>query len=214
MYSFFKQETITDFSDDLIDAQYQDGFVATRLGKGIYNQLDSVRVPLTAFEPNSENRRILRKAENIEATLVSLSAFEYTWEIGKMAKTFYDEKFGEGIMSANKIKEMFTESEKSNMNSVFVFTQNGKTIGYCLAVETKTMVHYSYPFYDLTEISDNSMGMAMMMHAIMLAKEAGKEHIYLGSYKRYKMQFEGVEVYTEDSKWISGEEYKQINSDN
>ncbi len=212
MYNYFKQTSITDFSDQNIDTTYQEGFVATRLGKGIYNQLDSVRVPLESFKPNSENRRILRKSENLEVRLVRLADFEYNWKIGKLAKDFYDTKFEKGIISANKVKEMFTDSTKSNMNAVFVFTQAEKTIGYCLAVETKNMVHYSYPFYDLREITDNSMGMAMMVHAIMLAKELEKQYIYLGSYKKYKMQFDGVEVFLESEEWVLGKEYKMKNT--
>ncbi len=208
MYNFFKQQTITDFSDRTIDEMYQGGFVATRLGKGVFNQINSVRIPLTNFKPNSENRRILRKSENLQTQLVSLADFEYRWEIGKTAKDFYDTKFEKGIITVNKVKEMFTDSEKSNMNSVFVFTQDGKHVGYCLALETENIVHYSYPFYDIAKVRDNGMGMAMMMRAILLAQKSGKEYIYLGSYKRYKMQFDDVEVFTENGAWIRGDEYK------
>jgi len=41
---------------------------------------------------------------------------DYSWEIHSLGKEFYTKRFGDGTMSAAKIKEMFQEPEKSNMN--------------------------------------------------------------------------------------------------
>ena len=77
-------------------------------------------------------------------------------------------------------------------------------IGYCIAHETDEMIHYSYPFYDLTRASKD-MGMGMMTRALQYAKESGKKYLYLGSAQRpndtYKFQFEGIE-------WFDGKNWR------
>jgi arginyl-tRNA--protein-N-Asp/Glu arginylyltransferase len=54
------------------------------------------------------------------------------------------------------------------------------------------MVHYSYPFYDLSYQGSN-LGMGMMLKAIEYAKNHNLKYIYLGRvYKKesgYKLQF-------------------------
>jgi arginyl-tRNA--protein-N-Asp/Glu arginylyltransferase len=80
-----------------------------------------------------------------------------------------------------------------------------KKIGYCIALETREIIHYSYPFYQLTANSYQlppNLGLGMMLGAILYAKEHNKKHIYLGSFQRpsdvYKLQFKGLE-------WWDGE---------
>ncbi len=197
-YFRWNQKTITDFSDETIESLYNQGYVFTRIGKGVMDQTRSVRVDLETFEPSSENKRILRKTEEIKFTIAPLPTEHYTWEIGKMGKVFYGKKFGSGIFSANKIKELCTTAH--NFNALFVFS-NKDTVGYCIARSTKHIVHYSYPFYDLNYENKN-IGMGMMVRAVAFAKEEGKKYIYLGSFQRptdvYKLQFKGLE-------WFDGE---------
>lgn len=199
MYEYTDQKTLTNFSVEDIESHYDNGYVFTRLGKGIIHQVTSVRVYLADFELTSENRRILRKNESLKLYFNHLPLEEYSWKIGKMAKDFYDAKGGEGTMSVNKLKEMFTDRGKSNMNSAFKYNIDDTVIGYCLCHETGKMIHYSYPFYNL-KLNNPSLGMAMMLKAILWAEENNKKYIYLGSYNKYKLQFKGVEVF-KNSGW-------------
>lgn len=204
-YKKYKEQTITDFSDEHIESMYDQGFVFTRLGRGVMHQIDSVRVDLEQFEMSSENRRIFKKSEGLEMSFKTLDSFAYDWQIGKQAKDFYDTKFGAGIMSANKVREMFTDADKSNMNCAFVYVRPNhsnilENVGMCLAVETQHLVHYSYPFYDL-DIDMPNAGMTMMLRAVVWAQEQSKKHIYLGSDKRYKHQFKGLKVFNPEDGW-------------
>lgn len=194
-YKYFDKKMITDFSEVNIESKYDNGYVFTRLGKGVMHQIKPLRVDLNEFELTSENRRILKKNESLELNLEKLPFKNYTWKIGKIAQDFY-KQFGDTIMSVNKIKELFTDPEKSNMNSVFKYTLENNIIGYCLCFSSKSMIHYSYPFYQLltTNYSPNT-GMAMMLKAILWAKENGKQYIYLGSDNKYKHQFKGLELF-------------------
>lgn len=204
MYLSWNEQILTDFCDVVVDTQYTDGYVFTRKDTGVMQQTRSMRVRLADFDLSSENRRILRKTEYLHLTVQPLPYAAYNWSIGKLAKDFYDTKFGEGTFSANKVKELLCE-EASNFNRLLIYSREAqaashKPLGYCIAHETESLLHYSYPFYDLN--ADKNTGMGMMLRAIVWAKKQGKTYCYLGSAQRpsdtYKLQFDGIE-------WFDGE---------
>ncbi len=144
-YLKWDEKIITDFSDSNINSLYNQGYVFTRQKKGSMNQTRSLRIDLEKFELSSENRRVLRKTEEVKMETSPLplksppllgegpGAGYYDWTIGKLGKDFYDTKFGDktpaphrsgatgAVFSANKIKELMTEVEKSNFNVVLVY---------------------------------------------------------------------------------------------
>ena len=219
MYLKWQTKTITDFSDSNINDLYNRGFLFTREDRGAMYETRSVRVDLSKFELSSENRRVLRKTENIKMTTVAIPYPNYYWEIGKLGKDFYEIKFGKGIFSANKIKELLTDTKKSNFNKFLIychpepdsgsrtisedpdFRRDDKfNVGYTICLETNEILHYCYPFYSLTPNTSNlipNLGISMMTRAIVWAKENSKKYIYLGSAKDsaalYKTQFSGLE---------------------
>ncbi|MDD2757989.1 MAG: GNAT family N-acetyltransferase [Patescibacteria group bacterium] len=215
-YLTWDEKTITDFSDANVSALYERGFVFTRLGKGQMAQTRSVRVDLNKFELTSENRRVLKKTENVRLNVVSLPHPNYDWRIHKMGFDFYTTKFGPGTFSANKIKELLI-SENSNFNLLFKYSldapkgsldsardDKNEPVGYCICYTNSDWLHYAYPFYDLNVDAPN-LGISMMTKAIVWAKENGKKYVCLGSAKDaaaiYKFQFSGVE-------WFDGKEWK------
>ncbi len=217
-YLKWDEKIITDFSDTNMNDLYTQGYLFGRQEKGGIYQTRSVRINLSKFELSSENRRILRKTEDIQIGFLPLPFPDYHWSIGKLAKDFYDTKFGDGTFSANKVKELLTDPTKSNFTSIFVYfsvpvSENHSApveigtkniLGYCIAFETDEMIHYSYPFYTL-ETSPKDMGLGMMTRAVQYAKENGKKYMYLGSAQRpndtYKFQFDGIE-------WFDGENWQ------
>ncbi len=204
MYLKWKEITAPDLSDTTLTNLYTEGFVLTRKGRGEMDQTRSVRIDLNKFILSSENRRVLKKTEGLELEVVTLPYADYSWEIGKLGKDFYEDKFGVGTFSANKIKELLTDKEKSNFNKLFLYNFENKQVGYSIVYENSEILHYSYPFYDrATEISN--LGLGMMLRAILHAQESGKKYIYLGSAQRptdiYKLQFAGLE-------WFDGEKWQ------
>ncbi len=190
-------------SKDELEKLYEQGYVLTRLPKYTFHQTRSARINLENFNLSSENRRILRKNEGLEIVKEKIPFTKYSWQIGKMAKDFYTEKFGPKIMSANKIKELLTVKDKSGFNTLLVYKIKNEIVGYALCLETENFLHYSYPFYK-TEISKD-LGLGMMISAVNLTKTENKKFIYLGSLQRptdiYKFQFIGFE-------WFNGENQK------
>jgi len=218
MYLKWDEKTIADFLDKNITAMYNDGYLFGRPHKGMMYQTRSVRIDLSKFEMSSENRRVLKKTEGLEISNYQLPITNYDWNIGKLAKDFYDTKFGKGTFSANKVKEILTTDH--NFNTLFVYSNENKlisnwkllinektTVGFCIALETDKIVHYSYPFYQLpiTNYYLPNVGMSMMLKTILYAQKNNKQYIYIGSASRptdiYKLQFKGLE-------WFDGEEWK------
>ncbi len=200
-YLHWKEETIIDDSTESISRMYDNGFVFTRLGKGVMHQTRSVRIDLSKFELSSENRRILRKGEEIILNKNVIPFSKYTWEIGKIAKDFYDKKAG-GAFSVNKIKEITTTNH--NFNTLLSYTIAGVDLGFAICYKNSDIFHYSYPFYDLEKVS-RDMGLIMMTKMTLEAQKQGLKYVYLGSLQRpsdvYKLQFSGVE-------WFDGKEWK------
>ncbi len=216
-YLKWDEKKITNFSDENINIMYNHGFVFTRVDKGVINQTRSIRICLSIFELSSENRRILRKTEGLKLFTSEIPYKKYDWTIGKLGKDFYTKKFGNGVFSANKIKEMLTDDAKTNFNKLLIYGKSihvGKVgiknfsdsemIGYCITCETNNLLHYCYPFYNLS-IDVSNLGMSMMIRAILWAKNNKKEFVYLGSFQRqsdiYKLQFAGME-------WFDGKNWQ------
>jgi len=193
-YLFWNEKKITDFSEKNIEALYNDGYVFTRLDHGTMQQTRSLRLDLNQFELTSENRRIIKKVPGLEVETVRLplDSTSYDYATGKIAKDFYAKKFGAGIMSAQKIKMMLTDSKQSNFNLLLKFNQTG----FAICHTTPSLIHYSYPFYDLSS-APKDMGLAMMITTAEYAKKSGHQYLYLGSLQRptdiYKLQFSGLE---------------------
>ena len=201
-YLTWEQRTLQHISPEELNNLYNEGFVATRLGRGIFNKTRSLRIDLGAFILSSENRRILKKTEGLNLSSHPIPYAPYSWTVGKMAKDFYTEKFGDGTFSANKIKELLTTPDKSTFNRLHIYRWPNypEPIGYCIALETSEFLHYCYPFYELHATEHPlppNLGLGMMLRAILSAQEEGKKHIYLGSLQRpsdtYKLQFTGLE---------------------
>ncbi len=195
-YLHWDEKTITDFSEKNTADMYDHGYVFTRIGKGVMHQTRSVRIDLAKFELSSENRRVLKKA-NLGLVSMDIPLDDYDFPIGKIGKDFYENKFGPGIMSAQKIKEMLTDSAKSNFNAILRYSamDGGNIIGYAICYKDMRILHYSYPFYDLA--ASKNTGLGMMTTAISFAKDQGLKYVYLGSLQRpgdtYKLQFSGLE---------------------
>ena len=204
MYLSWNNKTITDFSDKNITSLYCEGYLFTREGRGKMYQTRSLRIDLNKFEPSSENKRVLRKNEAVELGISPLPYTNYHWSIGKLGKDFYETKFGLKTFSANKIKELLTDENKSNFNKLFIYTvilneaerseeslsghglgqrsfanaqdDSQGHVGYCIALETNDLIHYCYPFYQISNIQFpiSNIGLGMMTKAVMRAKESGK----------------------------------------
>jgi arginyl-tRNA--protein-N-Asp/Glu arginylyltransferase len=157
-----------------------------------------VRVNLAQFKPSSENRRVLRKGAGIRVELVPRTKFDYTPERRKFFKTYADIKFGNDVMSYERLDALFSSPIISHL-LVFTDEATGAELGVAtLYLEKNALVFYYYAFYDLNFYARN-LGMFMMTSAVALMAERGCGFLYLGScYSAnalYKTQFAGAEFF-------------------
>ncbi len=194
-----------------VEKLYEKGYVLTR--KKTLIKVKSVRIDLDQFDLTSENRRILRKTEDLILNVINLPLFKNNtnWHIYKLAKDFYKNKFENVKFSANKIREILTQSQDfPYFNRLAVYTLNplkieiknmakfdfSEAIGFAVLFETDELVHYAYPFYKINfeklqqGIGLNqatpipNLGIGMMLKSIIYAKRSNKKYIYLGSLSR------------------------------
>ena len=157
-----------------------------------------VRVNLAKFKSSSENRRILRKGSGIDVKLVPREKFDYSPERRQFFKTYADIKFGNDVMSYERLDSLFASPIISHL-LVFSDTASGAEVGAAtLYLEGKDLAYYYYAFYDLNYYARN-LGMFMMTSAVSLFAERGTRHLYLGTcYSHnalYKTQFAGAEFF-------------------
>jgi arginyl-tRNA--protein-N-Asp/Glu arginylyltransferase len=208
MYKSWQKINLENLDEKTIEEKYADGFVLTRIFKQM-DQVQSLRVVLKDFVLSSENRRILRKGEEIEMRVIDLpmNLENYDWKIHATGAKFYNEKFGAGTFSANKIKELII-SEKSNFNLLLIFKdkKTNQNIGWSICYKNNNILHYAHPFYNL---SYNNLGIIMMTKIIEWAKENEINFCYLGSIwdekAKYKLQFFPEEFF-DNKEWKSIDE--------
>jgi hypothetical protein len=157
-----------------------------------------VRVNLRKYQPSSENRRILRKGEAFKVTLLPRAEFDYTHRRRDFCKAYADLKFGQGVMTPERLDSLFNSRITSHL-LIFKDAKSSEEIGtVTLYLEPGKLAYYYYAFYDLNERSRN-LGMFMMTSAVEFFAHEGFEFLYLGScYSAnalYKTQFAGFEFF-------------------
>ena len=197
---------------DSLEGIYAKGFIPTRIQRDLYYMARSTRINLENFSESSELRRVDRKVEGLTVTAVKLSDFEYDYTLGKQMKDFYDARFGNKTLSAQKAKWLFTSGVFSHVLT-YRIDESDDIIGYCIANINDNAMHYAYPFYSL-ELDLPNLGMGMMLKAAQYSKEQNIKMMYLGtSYTEkslYKTQFPGFEWFTGNTWNSSVAELKEI----
>jgi len=179
---------------DIFDA----GFLPSGLRLDRYYLCRQIRVNLAQFELSSENRRILRKGQGVNLDLVPRDKFDYSPARREFFKTYADGKFGQDIMTYERLDALFASPLVSHL-LVFTDAQSGAEIGVAvLYLEGPALAYYYYAFYDLNYLARN-LGMFMMTSTVELFGGRGCRHLYLGTcYSEkalYKTQFAGVEFF-------------------
>ena len=158
----------------------------------------SVRVALQGFQSSSENRRILRKCQDITYELIPQEDFEFSPFWQEFCLTYSDIKFGKGVMTAERLKDL-AHSKLTTHYLLFRDQESDRYVGLVtLYIYSPHVVQYYYGFYDLNYYRSN-LGMFMMTSAVTFFAERGMAYLYLGTcYSRnatYKTQFKGAEFF-------------------
>lgn len=195
-YHFPYQVWLKREEGDEVEKIYASGFLPFRDKPGIYYLARSLRVDLSGFDLSSENRRILRKTENITAEIKPLAEFSYRPEVQKLCVNYARERFGQGVMPAPTIKGIFTGGV---YNQVFVFKDStDREVGWAICYLNEHLLQFAHSFYDLSFFKQD-LGARMMLEAVIWSQNHGRQYAYLGTcYENkalYKTEFKGVEFF-------------------
>lgn len=174
------------------------GFLPGKHDLSRYYMCRHVRVDLEKFTPSSENRRILRKGDGISFKLYSRDEFDYTMERRSFYKRYADAKFGDDVMTFDRLDSLFASPVITHL-LVFTDDTDGREVGTAaLYLEDNALAFYYYSFYDL-EHANRNLGMLIMTNTVQFFAEQNMPYIYLGTcYHRnalYKTQFKGAEFF-------------------
>ena len=158
-----------------------------------------LRVGLRAWQPTSENRRILRKGGAIHCQLVPRADFEYHANRRAAWLDFAHERFGAGVMPGERLDRLMGAPVVSHLLH-FQAAASGAELGTVLLyLQPARVAYYYFAFYDRSQ-RDNQLGMYLMTRAAEFFSQQGYAHLHLGTcyHERalYKTQFSGVEYFT------------------
>ncbi len=164
----------------------------------VFYRARSARVDLTNFVLTSENRRIAKKFDG--QFTKSLTVGSPGDEALEFCLHYFAERHGASTMPLERLQYIFKQVTHTTTY------RNGDTVvGYVLSVAGAGFEHYWFSFYDLS-YTQQSLGMWLMLDAVLDAKARGLTHHYLGTVygqkALYKTNFEALE-------WWDGSEWNK-----
>ncbi|CAB3764375.1 hypothetical protein [Paraburkholderia solisilvae] len=181
---------------DRINNVFNAGFLPTSGPPEHYYLARSVRVDLSRFSLSSENRRILRKFENLRLDILEKNDNLFDKTVQSMCLRSADQRFGPNVMSEVRLKRIVEGRQTSHILLYFI---DDELVGLVTAlIEAPHFVHYNFAFHE-TDAHFKSLGIFMMTSAISKFSQLGFDHIYLGTCysarSLYKAQFKGFEFF-------------------
>jgi len=149
------------------------------LDKSLFYMARSLRVNLSDFKETSENRRVLKKIEELKPGFRVIPIEQFDTEQDSFRSFCYDfanERFSEPI-SKERIEYIL---KWKNLSHVFEFSLDDKKVGYVLCIMFEGTLHYWFAFFDLNYPA-YSLGKYIMYSVINWAFEQKMESVYLGT---------------------------------
>lgn len=141
----------------------------------------SVRVDLERFEDSSENRRVNRKAQelDIRMTVSEKAAFSAEApEFTAFCTQYAADRFRGGRMDAPRLRYVLGHGA---LTHILTFHSAAQVFGYVLVCLTPTFLHYWYAFFDTAYLRSHSLGKWMMWRSLRWAQEQQLRYAYLGT---------------------------------
>lgn len=194
--------------NDNLDDFYEKGFLpfsGSFSSKNIYYMARSSRVFLKDFVITSENRRILKKFEqlNFKRKIVSKTEFKNDIYAINLCLEYFKIKHGENIFSYERL--MFVIDFSNNVEIIEYLDDKDNKIAYVIGVRTEKIFHYWYSFFVKQHIG-SSIGIFLMLDCIIKEKEMGTDFVYLGTIygekSLYKTNFLPI-YFWDGEQWVN-----------
>lgn len=210
---------------------YERGFLPytgdTSIKDTVFYMARGVRIRLDDFSPTSENRRVLRKFEDVDIAHEIVVAADFDDQDSSfldMALGHAQQRFSNDSMDEVRLSYVLS---KATATHIMRYTDQGKPIAYVLLCMDRDIAHYWFAFFDTSWLERLPLGKWIMLQTILRCQQIGKKHIYLGTCygtkSLYKVRdFNGVEFFdgqrwNPDTKllkaWCKAEETETLHQD-
>ncbi len=197
--------------DDALHEMYAQGFLPQSneiaIADELYYLARSVRIDTAHFSPSSENRRVQRKAEDLELQyeLWDKKTFlQHEADFLPFAWDYVEQRIGSQYMPPDRLKYII---QRACFTHALVVYQAGRVLAYVLLGKDAKATHYWFSFFDVALMASFPLGKWLMYYVIQDAQRDGIPYVYLGTcYKKkalYKIRdFKAVEFF-DGSRWSS-----------
>lgn len=205
-YSFgYTVHGVREETDQLAQV-YEQGFLPySNIGAdpNLFYMSRSVRVPVSAYAPSSENRRILKKFDDtFTCRYIEGEELRTSSSFRSLMLAYFAERHGAQVMPPERLEQILARDLPLR---AAVYEKEGSPIAYVLEITEPGFLHYWYSCYDLS-YAHASLGMWLMLDAIRRAHAEQREHVYLGTAYgekgRYKTNIPALE-YWDGNAWIA-----------
>ncbi|PCH91483.1 hypothetical protein COB80_02475 [Candidatus Kaiserbacteria bacterium] len=160
-----------------------------------YYMARSARIDLPQWEPNSENRRVLRAHEHsFTRTVHDSKSFVTDETFMEFCLSYFERHHGAHTMPRERLEHILQDS----LTHIVEYRTEEKLAGYVFLVQTSEMTHVWFYFY-APEFAKSSFGMWFLLNEAQIAQEAGATHFYIGTTygdkSKYKTNFSNLEFW-------------------
>jgi len=203
--------------------EYEDGDSLTEIySKGYlpYSGSDDVwntfymarsgRIVIPGWEPNSENRRVLRgHADTFERIVHKKDEFLINDSFKDFCLSYFERFHGAHAMPKSRLEHVLKEEA---LTHIVEYQKNGELAGYVFLAADANIVHVWFYFY-APEFAKSSFGMWFLLNEAQSAQKDGKEYFYLGTTygdkSKYKTNFSNLEFW-DGREWLQDKNNREV----
>lgn len=184
-----------------IEENYQNGLLPQRNNKDLFYLQTSSRSNLANFNISSENRRILRKTEDLTFKKISLKNFDYDLKTQK--EIFNWIKTLGWKYPTSSVKNVF---KKHIFNYLYIWKdKQNNIIAYAICYFSKNISHIAYVFYN-PDFSHGNLPIRLVLQVVVDSHNLNLKYCYLGRFSTdtgfYKRNMPGFEYFA-NNQWLA-----------
>jgi len=168
------------------------------------NSCKSIRIMVNGFKLSKSNKRIINKNKNLFTKRLTNNP---SIEQFKLFKRYLEFKHSNSEMNEMKYEDYCKMFNSPGIETkILEYFYNNKLIACVISDFLKDSISMVYSFYSDFFLR-NSIGKFVILEHFLLAKELGKEYVYLGYWVEgsnkmdYKNKFNSSQI-LKDNKWI------------
>ena len=172
----------------------------------------STRIALNNWEPNSENRRVLRLHDGEFNRIVHAKQdFKINEKFKEFCLSYFERHHGSHTMPEKRFRHVLKETA---LTHIAEYRKGNELAGYVFLATDKRMAHVWFYFY-APEYAKRSFGMWFLLNEARVAQKEKKKNFYIGTAygdkSRYKTNFSNLEFW-DGREWLQDKNNREVKS--